>query len=732
MLHVGPRDCLTPRFAELELIDQVVVELDAARVVELGAHPDNSFQFVYCSYVLQDVPDDAKAMRELFRVLAPDGLALLPVPIWRELTDEDPGVTEAAERARRFGAPRALRRYGRDYADRLARAGFDVTVDPYPHRIGRRSVEYFGLMLPEEVHIGRKHPGGPDGSVKRISRNARTSAPSWAGTGGHIAEVLATVPAADVAVLRALIVEELSSEELAGRTHTTPSAIEARAARTLRRLSAIGGSEQDDSAIGDLLFAVQLPSERDTIGEFLVRQGLARNTLEALQDTVSTLIALPESSWPAAPDAGTLTAVARQGTGSARPRAIVVAWSMNDNGVIRAYYLADLLRRRYDVLLIGPTFPQRGTELWEPIRGADLPVQSFVTGPLPWFVDDAERFVEALDVDLIYASKPRLPSLLLAMLLKLKSGAPVIVDVDDPELAFVGAGSALSLKELERRRGTLDFERPWGQAWTRACQGLIAQADAVTVSGVPLQERYGGLIVPHARDERIFDPSRFDRDDVRAELGYTPEDRVVLFAGTPRQHKGVREIAQALQEIGDPRYKLCVVGNAADPASQDELAGLAGSQVRLLGYQPVADVPRLTVIGDLVCLPQDPRSDVSRYQTPAKLTEALAMGVPVLARDVPPLAPFIDQALVATIGDAPLSTRISELLSDPDSLRTQAARGREFFLSRLSYAATIGPLQELISGLEGKHPELSPSWHSAFELARGSAAAPRTMTGGRQ
>jgi len=125
-----------------------------------------------------------------------------------------------------------------------------------------------------------------------------------------------------------------------------------------------------------------------------------------------------------------------------------------------------------------------------------------------------------------------------------------------------------------------------GEAWTQACQELIAQGDAITVSGLTLQERYGGLLVPHVRDERAFDPSRFDRDEVRAELGYTPEGpRGACSRARPESTKGVVEIVRALEEIGDPRYKLCVVGDAGDPAAQDELAGLASSQVRVLGYQ---------------------------------------------------------------------------------------------------------------------------------------------------
>ena len=57
-----------------------------------------------------------------------------------------------------------------------------------------------------------------------------------------------------------------------------------------------------------------------------------------------------------------------------------------------------------------------------------------------------------------------------------------------------------------------DLIWPFERAWTRACDPLIDAADQVTVSNVALQERYGGLIVPHARDERRFDPAPFDRE----------------------------------------------------------------------------------------------------------------------------------------------------------------------------------------------------------------------------
>ncbi|MEM0913076.1 MAG: methyltransferase domain-containing protein [Planctomycetota bacterium] len=91
-------------------------------------HPDASFDVVYCSHVLEHVPDDRKAMREFCRVLKPDGWAILNVPITADVTDEDPSITDPQERLRRFGQTDHVRRYGPDYADRLRESGFEVNV----------------------------------------------------------------------------------------------------------------------------------------------------------------------------------------------------------------------------------------------------------------------------------------------------------------------------------------------------------------------------------------------------------------------------------------------------------------------------------------------------------------------------------------------------------------------------------------------------------------------------
>ncbi|HBT81629.1 TPA: hypothetical protein DEB04_02835 [Candidatus Giovannonibacteria bacterium] len=88
--------------------------------------PDQSFDLIICSHVLEHVEDDALAMREFYRVLKTRGLAILPVPfspMFKE-TLEDGSVTSPEERARIFGQEDHVRLYGTDYLGRLQNAGF--------------------------------------------------------------------------------------------------------------------------------------------------------------------------------------------------------------------------------------------------------------------------------------------------------------------------------------------------------------------------------------------------------------------------------------------------------------------------------------------------------------------------------------------------------------------------------------------------------------------------------
>jgi ubiquinone/menaquinone biosynthesis C-methylase UbiE len=91
-------------------------------------YADETFDVIYSSHVLEHVPDDRKAIRELHRVLKSDGWAILQVPITAYRTFEDPSITNPIDRLRIFGNKDHVRKYGPDFVERLKEAGFKVKV----------------------------------------------------------------------------------------------------------------------------------------------------------------------------------------------------------------------------------------------------------------------------------------------------------------------------------------------------------------------------------------------------------------------------------------------------------------------------------------------------------------------------------------------------------------------------------------------------------------------------
>jgi len=128
--------------------------------VDIQALPydDESFDVVLCLHVLEHIPDDRLAMRELHRVLKPGGRAIVMCPIDydRSETLEDPSVTDPKERARVFGQFDHVRLYGPDFEDRLAEAGFAVRLDRFIDELPPSRVARYGLRRDEKL-FGREH-----------------------------------------------------------------------------------------------------------------------------------------------------------------------------------------------------------------------------------------------------------------------------------------------------------------------------------------------------------------------------------------------------------------------------------------------------------------------------------------------------------------------------------------------------------------------------------------------
>jgi hypothetical protein len=111
--------------------------------------PDRSVDLLICSHVLEHVPDDTLAMREIARVLSDDGLGVVVVPQREGPTEEDPDAP-SDERTRRFGQADHVRYYGDDVDERLAAAGLAVS-----------RLRCDGLVAPSLIRVLRLFPWEP-------------------------------------------------------------------------------------------------------------------------------------------------------------------------------------------------------------------------------------------------------------------------------------------------------------------------------------------------------------------------------------------------------------------------------------------------------------------------------------------------------------------------------------------------------------------------------------------
>lgn len=163
VLHFAPEGGLQKRLLAAPNLTYHSADLSSKRAAEhfdicAIPYPDDTFDVILCSHVLEHVPDDRKAMAELFRVMKPGGWGLIEVPYTSSLAEtlEDPTVTSDEERTRLFGQKNHLRRYGRDYFERLRSAGFEVMTHDFARDLPREVVQKHRLHEHGKITVSRK------------------------------------------------------------------------------------------------------------------------------------------------------------------------------------------------------------------------------------------------------------------------------------------------------------------------------------------------------------------------------------------------------------------------------------------------------------------------------------------------------------------------------------------------------------------------------------------------
>lgn len=163
LLHIAPELCFMKIFENMENIDYISADIESPLAkVKMDVHnipfAANTFDVVFCNHVMEHVEDDIKAMGEIHRVLKPGGWAIIQSPVYMFLkkTLEDPSITDPLERERVFGQNDHMRKYGRDYGERLKKAGFTVTEDNYLNELSDEVRARYALPAEEIIYFCEK------------------------------------------------------------------------------------------------------------------------------------------------------------------------------------------------------------------------------------------------------------------------------------------------------------------------------------------------------------------------------------------------------------------------------------------------------------------------------------------------------------------------------------------------------------------------------------------------
>ncbi len=163
MLHIAPEQCFYKLFKGMKNLKYTTGDYNSPIAdIHFDLHhapfEDNTYDVIFCNHVLEHVDDADQCMRELYRIMKPGGWGIFQVPLdtTRASTYEDKSITDPREREIHYWQKDHVRLFGLDYKDKLAAAGFNVTVDDFVNTLGEKRVDRYRLPAGEMIYFCRK------------------------------------------------------------------------------------------------------------------------------------------------------------------------------------------------------------------------------------------------------------------------------------------------------------------------------------------------------------------------------------------------------------------------------------------------------------------------------------------------------------------------------------------------------------------------------------------------
>lgn len=261
------------------------------------------------------------------------------------------------------------------------------------------------------------------------------------------------------------------------------------------------------------------------------------------------------------------------------------------------------------------------------------------------------------------------------LLLKLRSGLPLLLEVNSPLAEERGNHDGLSLKRFARwTEGVIwrgaDHVLPVTAVLGRDVQGRRVPAQRITV-------------IPNGINEVHFAQAP-DRQSAKSTLGL--EKSLVLgFTGFVRDWHGVDRVIRWMASPQAPaNVHLLIVGDGPARPDLEKLAVATGldQRVRFTGVVPRDSVPALVAAFDIALQPA-----VVRYASPLKLIEYLALGKAIVAPSEPNLVELLTDGENALLFDSRVPDALQQALSvlcSDEQLRDRLAAGARATIARLS------------------------------------------------
>jgi glycosyltransferase involved in cell wall biosynthesis len=370
-------------------------------------------------------------------------------------------------------------------------------------------------------------------------------------------------------------------------------------------------------------------------------------------------------------------------------------------GAVRTFLLAQALQKLgYEVEIVGFVFG----DVSDTVVSTEFSITTVCGKNYPGFVTSIGQVLTKISGDIVYAIKPKPTSFGTALLKKLRSRCPVILDIDDWELSWYGGEQwryrpqpKQFFRDILKSDGAL--RQPDHPLYLKWIENFVNYADAVTIHTQFLQKRFGGTYVPNGKDTSLFDPQQYNSESSRVRLnlaGY----RVLMFPGAPRPYKGLEDVLMALDYLNEPDLRLVIVGGSPYDDYDDKLIQKWGRWIIKLPKIPHQEMPEVIAAAHVVVVPQRD-TPAAQAQFPLKLTDGMAMAKPVLATRVGDIPEILGGTGYLVESDSPqqIAEQIQCIFQNIEEANDRGQQARARCVKNYSIDSMATILSDIISSL---------------------------------